>query len=447
MKTGISNKGAVAVLGGGLAGLSALWHLQRAGYDNCYLFEKESRVGGLTRSEEVNGFTFDYTGHLLHFKNETVKQLVSGLLVNNLHTVVRNSWIFSKNVYTRYPFQANLYGLPPDIIKECILGFIHASANQANGRAGPAVKNLADYTSFAEWIEATLGMGIARHFMKPYNEKLWTVPLHELTCEWMGRFVPGTSLEEILEGALADRSQNGGYNATFSYPLRGGIESLPRAFAASLKNVHLGYDLVQHDLKRKRLAFRNGESVAYDWLVTTIPLPVLLRGTVETPPSIKEACEWLRFTSVYNVNLGIDRNLSDKHWVYFPEPEYCFYRIGFTHNFSPQQAPAGCGAIYAEVAYSNWRRLDKSQIVSRVKADLLRAGILKTQDQVLAERCLDIPCAYVIYDHHYRKAMNTVQTFIRQSGIHAIGRYGAWEYSGMEDAIWQGKTTADEILA
>src|SRR5262245_34612411 len=105
----------VAILGGGLAGLSALWHLQKVGYENCFLFEKESRIGGLTRSEVVNGFTFDYTGHLLHFKDESIKKLVEDLLGDNIHYVVRNSWIFSQGTYTRYPFQTNLYGLPPAV--------------------------------------------------------------------------------------------------------------------------------------------------------------------------------------------------------------------------------------------------------------------------------------------------------------------------------------------
>ena len=129
----MSTKHPTVVLGGGLAGLSALWHLQQAGQTDSHLFEKESRVGGLTRSEQLNGFTFDYTGHLLHFKNEAVKQLVSQLLYGNLHTITRNSWIFSKGVYTRYPFQTNLYGLPPEVIKECILGFVNARRNDAAG--------------------------------------------------------------------------------------------------------------------------------------------------------------------------------------------------------------------------------------------------------------------------------------------------------------------------
>jgi protoporphyrinogen oxidase len=447
MTTQRSNKDTIVVLGGGLTGLSTLWHLQKAGYDHCHLFEKESRVGGLTRSEQVDGFTFDHTGHLLHFRNEQVKQLVSDLLGDNLHTLVRDSWIFSKGVYTRYPFQTNLYGLPAEVIKECILSFIQASSNRANGHSSPKPRPSAEYSSFAEWIEATLGTGIARHFMVPYNEKLWTLPLNELTCEWMGRFVPATSLEQIIDGALIDQSRRLGYNATFSYPLRGGIEALPRAFAASLQNIHTGHELVRLDLQRKQVCFGNGESMSYDQLVTTIPLHSLLRAATAVPAPIREASQRLRFTSVYNINLGVNRNLSEKHWVYFPEPEYCFYRVGFSHNFSLHQVPAGCGAIYAEVAYAPWKPLDKSQIVHQVKADLLKAGILAKHDQVLAECCLDIPCAYVIYDRNYRKSVEELRGFARENDIYTIGRYGAWEYSGMEDAIWQGKQVADEILA
>ena len=439
----MSDKDATVVLGGGLAGLSALWHLQQAGHADSHLFEKESRVGGLTKSEQINGFTFDYTGHLLHFKNESVKQLVSQLLEGNLHSVTRNSWIFSKGVYTRYPFQTNLYGLPPDVIKECILGFVKARGYHAAGVSNDGKEPMA----FAAWIDSTLGPGIARHFMTPYNEKLWTVPLHELTCEWMGRFMPSTSLEQILDGALTDQSSNAGYNATFSYPLRGGIEALPLAFAASLTSIHTGCELAHLDLSNRQLHFKNGQTARFQKLVTTMPLPALLRSASNVPQPVREAAQRLRFTSVCNVNLGVDRNISDKHWIYFPEPEYCFYRIGFSHNFSPNQAPAGCSAIYAEVGYSDWKPLNRSGLVERIKADLMKAGILKSSDRVLAELCLDIPCAYVIYDRHHRQCSDLVRTYLRENGIFTIGRYGAWEYSGMEDAIWQGRQAAEEIMA
>ena len=64
----------VVILGAGLAGLSAAYHAKKRGMPHL-LFEREGRVGGLVRSERVNGFTFDYTGHLLHMKEERTKQL------------------------------------------------------------------------------------------------------------------------------------------------------------------------------------------------------------------------------------------------------------------------------------------------------------------------------------------------------------------------------------
>src|SRR5262245_45824073 len=332
----------IVILGGGLAGLSAHWHLQRAGYEKSFLFEKESRIGGLTRSQTVNGFTFDYTGHLLHFKDPGIKKLVTDLLGDNIHYVTRNSWIFSKGVYTRYPFQTNLHGLPPDVIKECILGFVQANTNgHQNVTHSNAPSSALELRSFEEWIYSALGSGIAKHFMVPYNEKLWTVPLCHLTCEWMGRFVPGTSLEQILDGALSDQSRNIGYNASFGYPLKGGIEALPRAFGNSLKNVHPGFEVSKLDLGARRVTFRNREQTDFDVLVSSMPMPAFMRVACEVPSAVQKASELLRFTSVYNVNLGVDRVVSDKHWIYFPESEFLFYRVGFAHNFSPHQSPPG----------------------------------------------------------------------------------------------------------
>jgi protoporphyrinogen oxidase len=440
-------RGKIVILGGGLAGLSTLWHLQQAGYDKSFLFEQEARVGGLTRSETVDGFTFDYTGHLLHFKQDAVKKLVSELLGDNIHYMARNSWIFSKGVYTRYPFQTHLYGLPAAVIKECILGFVNATANNLRGAKLPNTSSSsADHESFEAWIHRTLGPGIAKHFMIPYNQKLWTVPLKELTCEWMGRFVPGASLDQILDGALSDHANKTGYNAHFGYPLKGGIEALPRAFARSLKNLYCGFKVTKLEVEKKRIIFKNGENIAYDTLISSIPLPRLIRVTSNVPSSVQSAANTLRFTSVYNINLGVDRNISDKHWIYFPEPRFAFYRIGFSHNFSPFQAPPGCSSIYAEVAYSPWKPMDKSRMARRVKQDLLKLKILRKSDSVPAEHCLDIPCAYVLYDQNYRRNVDLIQTYVRQNGIRTIGRYGSWEYSGMEDAIWQGRVIATEFL-
>ena len=65
----------IIILGAGLAGLSTAWHLQRRGLD-CQVYEKEPEVGGLCRSKNIGGFTFDFDGHLLHFKHNYTFNLI-----------------------------------------------------------------------------------------------------------------------------------------------------------------------------------------------------------------------------------------------------------------------------------------------------------------------------------------------------------------------------------
>ena len=77
----------VVILGGGLAGLSTALHLQKAGWQDYHILEKDSRIGGLTRSESVRGLTFDYRGHVLHFKDQANKELVLRLLGDNIHFI------------------------------------------------------------------------------------------------------------------------------------------------------------------------------------------------------------------------------------------------------------------------------------------------------------------------------------------------------------------------
>ena len=441
----------IAILGGGLGGLSTAWHLEKIGFFNYHLFEKESRVGGLARSENVDGFIFDFTGHLLHFKNQYVKDLILRLLGENIKCIERNSWIFSKNVHTRYPFQNNLFGLPNDVIKECIMGFVEANYRK-NGN-DPADKDLVrpedfpeEYKTFEDWIYTNLGTGIAKHFMIPYNAKLWTVHPRELTCEWMGRFVPPTSLEQLLEGALCDQSKKVGYNAYFYYPLHGGIESLPKAFASSLSNIHINQEAREIDITEKKITFKDGEQIYYHMLASSIPLPQLVHLIKPLPNEIKVLSRNLRYNSVLNINLGINRNVSDKHWIYFPEEDISFYRVGFPGNFSPFVAPEGASSLYIEIAYSNDKPLDKKKVVEKAKEDLKKAHILKDSDQIMVEKCFDIGCAYVIYDKNYRDSVARIKNFLNENDIYPIGRYGAWEYSGMEDAILQGSKVVDEII-
>jgi protoporphyrinogen oxidase len=118
----------ILILGGGLAGLSVAWHLQEAGA-SCQVFEKEQDVGGLCRSKRIGDFTFDYDGHLLHFRHKEGFALVKALLGDNFVEHKRHASVYTFGRFTPYPFQANLHGLPMDVVKECLSGFVEAHTN------------------------------------------------------------------------------------------------------------------------------------------------------------------------------------------------------------------------------------------------------------------------------------------------------------------------------
>ncbi|MES2202113.1 MAG: FAD-dependent oxidoreductase [candidate division FCPU426 bacterium] len=417
------------ILGAGLAGLSAAYHAKKLGKPH-QLFEREAREGGLVRSERVNGFTFDYTGHLLHLSQARSRGLVLDELglKNAFVTVERDAWVYLNKVFSRAPFQANLFGQPDSVIRECLEGILKAQGSPAP--SGPE--------NFESWNLRNFGEGIYRHFMEPYNSKLWGLHPSKMSTAFMGRFVPKPSLAQVFEGALSEKPKNIGYNANFLYPRRGGIEVLARGFA-SHSAAHLGHIAVQIDLKAKEVSFANGRRQRYGQLISSLPLPRLVALLKQKPAAIAQAASRLRATSVMNVNLGVSgRDICSKQWIYVPEKNLPFYRVGFYHNFSKELAPRGASSLYAEISHAPDKPLDKKKAVAQVRKGLIAMGILRPSDRIAAEFVTDIPSAYVVYDDHRAQSVGTIQAFLKKQGVQSIGRWGNWEYASMEDAIWQG---------
>ena len=426
----------ILILGAGLAGLSAAWHLQRRGLD-CWVFEKESEVGGLCRSKETNGFTFDCDGHLLHFRHRYTFNLVRGLLGDNLKEHKRNSSIYSYGRYTRYPFQANLYGLPSQIVRECLMGFIEISKNG----------HLANSPTFLDWINSTFGKGIARHFMIPYNTKFWTLPPKDMTCGWLDGFIPVPSLSQIIEGTIEESQRKFGYNARFWYPKKGGINQVPLTLASQVKNIYTDCQITEIDLDSKEIKMSSGNKEKFDFLISTIPLPEMLYIIKGLPREVIFLFKKLRWNSIFNLNLGIDRkDNSRQHWIYFPQKEVCFFRAGFFNNFSSSLIPQDKRSLYVEVSYSKDKPINKNNILLRIKEDLERVGILSKKDKICVEDINDIKYGYPIYDRNYLLARERIIKFLAQNGIICCGRFGFWRYMSMEDVILNGKEVAECLL-
>ena len=428
----------IIILGGGFSGLSSAFYLQKAGIE-CEVYEKEDRVGGVCRTETHEGFTYDHCGHLLHFRDPGTKTFVHGFVGKELLNHTRRAWIFSKGVYTRYPFQSNLYGLPREVIEDCLLGIIEARSrkhalNQVQGRS----------MNFEEWIYTNFGKGIGKHFMIPYNQKLWTVHPSELTTDWMGRFVPQVTLKEILQGALTDSKTQLGYNVTFDYPKKGGIEFVAKTLASKVSGIHTHKKAFRILTSKKIIQFEGGLEKRFDHLISTIPLPELIQMMEGVPEKVRNSALKLRHTSILNLSVGINRpKISEKHWVYVPEERFLFYRVGFPSNLSPYASPKGTSTLSVEVAY---RKRKPQRVVERVMKGLKEMGLLKEEDRILFLRTIPIPYAYVIYDQNYRSSRQILLGYLERKGFYSIGRFGGWRYSSIEDVLLEGKETAKKIV-
>jgi len=471
----------VLVAGAGPTGLSAAYHL---GAD-ALLIEKNAQVGGWCRSIVHDGYTFDYAGHIMFSNDPYVHELYDLLLGDNVHWQDREAWIWSKNTYTRYPFQGALYGLPPEVIKECLLGAIEARYGlepegapcsngngngkalsdccadglleataplahknghvNGNGKASPAPE------SFEAFIHRVWGRGIAKHFALPYNRKLWKVPLSEMETSWLGGRVPMPDLGEMIDGALSPSAKPMGPNARFGYPLRGGFQALMDAFVPRLAQPpRLGTSLESVSPGKRTALLSDGSTVKFDALISTLPLPELVRRLGnEAPLHVRDAAAGLRHVSVRCVHLGVARpNVTDKHWIYYPE-DPVFHRVFVQGNASPFCNPPGGFGLTCEMTYAPGHSLpaEGDALIERCIADARAVGLLTQDDVVESATQTDLPYAYVVYDAGRARRVAAIRAWLLEGGIHLAGRYSEWEYYNSDHAFLAGRRAAEDVRA
>jgi len=421
----------ITILGAGLAGLSAAYHLKK----DYQIYEKNEEIGGLCRSNHIDGFTFDCSGHLLHFQTQKGFDFVHSLLGEELLKHKRRAWIYFKGAYIPYPFQANLYYLPQVLAHECLQGMLK---RKKLGGDTPV--------NFSEWLIGKFGKGMVNHFFEPYNTKFWTLPLEEISYSWAENLVPVPTISEALEGAWKRNKKAFGYNINFWYPKKGGIKVLIDSLSKSICNIQASKEIKKIDWEAKKVKFNDGEEVEYESLISTLPLVELIDFLDNAPEEIVASRELLQYVSIYNLNLGIDRErITDKHWIYFPEKDFIFFRVGFPMNFSKEAAPSGKSSLYTEVSYSSKRPLDNENIKARIIEDLHKAKILRGKDKILAVDENDIRYGYILCDHNYQSSQMKILNFLNSIKIFPIGRYGRWHYMSMEQVILDGRRIAEML--
>jgi protoporphyrinogen oxidase len=431
----------VIILGAGLTGLSAAGCLGQI--DDLHIFERNSIAGGLARTEKADGFKFDYTGHFLHFNNQEIKEKILGLFeADDMLEVLRKSFIYLEKSFVPYPFQSHIHYLPEELRKDCLVGFLEN------------LKLNKDFTeeNFFNWMKNQYGSGIVKHFMLSYNKKLWTVHPKEITLDWMSRFVPRPTPEDIINGTISEGKEAEGYNATFYYPSEG-IEELVKKLAKGVK-FELDNNVDSVNLKDKTVKVK-GKKYTYDYLISTISLKeFVLKILEEADEQLLEHATRLKCTALLNVNVGWEGGIGAEvpegaHWLYFPEEKFDFYRVGFPSVISSKMAPAECSSCYVELSYPEGKLPEKekySQMENKIVEQLRNAQIIPAQAKIIKILTLPIKNSYVIYDKYWKESRNFILDYLEKRNIFSGGRYGGWEYSTMEEAIIWGEKLAEKCL-
>jgi protoporphyrinogen oxidase len=433
----------IAILGAGPVGLGAAYRLLELGHSDFTVYERDGGVGGLAASvTDGAGFTYDVGGHVMFSHYEYFDRLVDRMLGDQYTRLMRESWIRMCGRWIPYPLQNNVRHLPPEVLLDCLNGLVDARTGDPGGAE-----------NFADWIQRQFGEGITRHFMAPYNRKVWAHPLEMMSKGWIAERVSVVDLKRILSNVVHQRDEaSWGPNNTFKYPLHGGTGGLYSRFVPYLgDHLQLRREVVAIDPAARRLRFADGGGADYDVLVSAAPIPQLLRMLTEVPEALVRAAGDLHHSHGVVVGVGVARPCeTSRCWTYFPEADCPFYRVTFLSNYSPNMAPAGHTLLLTETSWSSHREIDRSGIVDRVIDGLVATELLRPEDRdrIVAVNTREVEHFYPIPTLGRDRALARIQPWLMARDIYSRGRFGAWKYeiSNMDHCVMQGVEAVDSLL-
>lgn len=413
------------VIGAGISGLSfANWLRAEAAAraalaPELLVVEADEEPGGYCKTVVQDGFVWDYSGHFFHFKQPEIEAWLRARMPGQeIRTVDKRSFIRFAGRDIDFPFQKNIHQLPRADFIDCLVDLYFR--DQGAGEE-----------SFQQMLYARFGRSIAEKFLIPYNEKLYACDLDALDPDAMGRFFPHADVADII--ANMRRPDNASYNATFTYPLGGAIEyvnALLRDLPAAA--VCYGERLEAVDPVRQ-VARTSRREIGFRRLICSAPLPRLL-----TMCGIDHDPSCFTWNKVLVFNLGFDRKgATEPHWMYFPERDVSFYRVGWYDNIMGGDRMS----LYVEIGAPRDAVLDVEAMRTRVLADLERAGIVDGQ-RLVSWHSVELDPAYVHITGASRAAYQRLLPILQAAGIYPVGRYGGWTYCSIEDNMIETRALA-----
>ena len=443
------------VLGAGLAGLSASYHL---GHGQCLLLEKSDGPYGHVRSDAIHGYTWDEGPHVSFTKNDYVRELFAQSVNGAYDEFDVTTGNYYKGHWIGHPAQVNLREVPEPLRGECLRSFLDTRNNTA-ADAAPA--------HYGAWLDLAFGPRFARTFPAAYTRKYWTVEPEELATDWIGKRIYLPRVEDVVEGSKAPLPRATNYITTVRYPRRGGYQSFARKLYEGA-NVAFGHAAAKIDLAEKTVICGNGKKFAYDRLISTIPLPVFVRMCAQATPDIRAAADALACSRLLLISYEVPHPARrPEHWIYVYDEDMATTRLHFTEKLAAANAPPGHSGIQVEVYSSPRKPLAGTPdgIAARVLGELVTMGLIdkNVPPSTVRYHAKSIGWANVIFDHKARPATAIILDWLERYGLRRragddgpltdwptfvpakpgdvalAGRFGAWKYYWSDDCVLSGR--------
>jgi protoporphyrinogen oxidase len=429
------------ILGSGMAAWGAFDRLTSEGVKPT-LFDKNAYPGGHTASfPNHEGFVFDDGPHISFTEIEEMQNVLADAVDGRYETLNARVDNWYQGVWVKHPAIAYLHALPEDLIVQILDEFIQVSTTE--------MPETASFANYHEWLLAAYGPTFANNFPGRYGTKYHTCGPEDMNVSWLGPRLYRPDLKEVLMGAVRPPRTEKHYIDKFRYPKKGGFEGyLHKFFAAA--DLNLAHRAETIDPSSKTVTFGNGHTERYDTLISSAPLPEMIRMLPNVPADVQEAASLLSCSQSVIVNVGVARDdLSPAHWRYIYDDDMRSVRLSFPHMFSPTTCPPGHGAVQVEVYYSDkYKPLDHKpeDDIKPVIAELTTMGVLREDDDIVFSEARFIEYANVIFDLDSGPSAAKVQDYLNSLDITYCGRYGDWAYIWTDQSYLSGQRAAQRTL-
>ena len=412
------------ILGAGIAGISAAYHLKQKG-ESSVIFEKNNDWGGLCGFFEIDGFRFDRFVHFTFAKDEKIAELFAKSSPLYAHPPV--SYNYWRGCWLKHPAQNNLAPLPIEEKVKIIDSFVNRPR-----------KDVAEISDYAEWLRVQYGDYFAENFPFAYTRKYWGVEAKQLETKWVGNRLHVSPLPEVLRGAFAEQQENFYYTKFMNYPKKGGFRSIINECRKGL-DIRLNKKAVRIDTAAKQVDFADGTVEKYDNLISSLPLPEIIKMISDVPENVQNAAKQLRWTCGYQVSLGFNRPDVAKYlWFYIYDEDVPPARVYSPNLKSPDNAPKGCSSLQAEIFFANDAKIaDKDEVLRQTVSKLKEICQFNDSDVVVKDIRFE-PYANIIFTPKIYESRKVVREWLQAQGIKTIGRFGEWDYLWSHQAFESG---------